>query len=86
MVVEDPEIRGGEPCIKGTRIGVYEIADMLDQGASEAEILEGYPSLKRYQLELAKTYAQAYPRRGRPPSHPWHQRPWREIARGALPH
>jgi uncharacterized protein (DUF433 family) len=79
MVVEDPEIRGGEPCIRGTRIGVYELARMLEQGASEDEILEGYPSLKREQLELAKIFAQAYPRKGRPPRHAWHQAPWREI-------
>ena len=81
MVVEDPEIRGGEPCIRGTRIGVYEVAKMLEQGAPEEEILEGYPSLKREQLELAKIFAQAYPRKGRPPRHPWQQTPWREISR-----
>ena len=83
MVVEDSEIRGGEPCIRGTRIGVYEVASMLEQGAAEEEILEGYPSLKREQLELAKIFAQAYPRKGRPPRHPWHQPPWREISRSA---
>jgi len=81
MVVEDPEIRGSEPCIRGTRIGVYEVASMLEQGAAEEEILEGYPSLKREQLELAKIFAQAYPRKGRPPRHPWHQTPWRETSR-----
>jgi uncharacterized protein (DUF433 family) len=83
MVVEDSEIRGGEPCIRGTRIGVYEVASMLEQDAAEEEILEGYPSLKREQLELAKIFAQAYPRKGRPPRHPWHQPPWREISRSA---
>ena len=81
MVLEHPEIRGGEPCIRGTRIGVYEIAGMLEQGASEDEILEGYPSLKREQLELAKIFAQAHPRKGRPPRHPWHQTPSRETSR-----
>jgi uncharacterized protein (DUF433 family) len=80
MVVESPEIRGGEPCIRGTRIGVYEIANMLEQGGSEGEILEGYPSLKRKQLQLAKIFARAYPRKGRPPRHAWHQTPWREIS------
>ena len=80
MVVEDPEIRGGEPCIRGTRIGVYEITSMLDQGGSEDEILEGYPSLKREQLQLAKIFAQAYPRKGRPPRHAWQRAPWREIS------
>ena len=80
-VVSDPGIRGGLPVIKGTRIGVYEIAAMLDQEPNEAEFLEEYPSLKAEDLELAKIYAAAYPRRGRPPRHPWHtaQRP-REVA------
>ena len=73
LVVEDPEIRGGEPCIRGTRIGVYEVSSMLERGTSEGEILEGYPSLKREQIELANIFAQAYPRKGRPPRHPWHQ-------------
>ncbi|MBF6560333.1 MAG: DUF433 domain-containing protein [Candidatus Binataceae bacterium] len=81
LVVEEPEIRGGEPCIRGTRIGVYEVSSMLEQDTSEEEILEGFPSLKREQLELAKIFAQAYPRKGRPPRHPWHQTPWREISR-----
>jgi uncharacterized protein (DUF433 family) len=85
LVVEDPEIRGGEPCIRGTRIGVYEVASMLEQGATEEEILQGYPSLKREQLELAKIFAQAYPRKGRPPCHPWRQAPWSEIS-GSEPH
>jgi len=81
MVVEDPEIRGGEPCIRGTRIGVHEIARMLEQGAGEDELVSGYPSLRREQFELVRIYAHAYPRRGRPPRHSWHQAPWREISR-----
>jgi len=72
MVVEDPEILGGEPVIKGTRIPVYLVADMLAKGASQQEILEGYPTLAEEQVELASLYAIAYPRRGRPPRHPWH--------------
>lgn len=72
MVVRDPEIRGGEPVIRGTRIPVYLIADLLEQDAGEQEILSGYPTLKRENLELARLYAMAYPRRGRPPKHPWH--------------
>jgi uncharacterized protein (DUF433 family) len=71
-VLENPRIRGGEPCISGTRIGVYEIAAMLEEGESKDEILAGYPSLRPEHLEIARIYAQAYPRRGRPPRHPWH--------------
>ncbi len=72
MVVRDAEIRGGEPVIRGTRIPVYLIADMLLQGASEEEILSGYPTLKRENFDLALIYSKAYPRRGRPPRHSWH--------------
>jgi uncharacterized protein (DUF433 family) len=72
MVVCDPEIRGGLPVIKGTRIGVYEVAAMLEQGETEEDLLEGYPVLKPEQLQLAKIFVTAFPRRGRPPRHPWH--------------
>src|SRR5260370_20892987 len=60
MVVEDPEIRGGGPCIRGTRVGVYEVASMLEQGAAEEEILEDYPPLNRHHLEPATLFAQPY--------------------------
>jgi uncharacterized protein (DUF433 family) len=75
MVAVNPHIRGGEAVIRGTRIGVYEVAAMAE-GASEEEvdeILAGYPTLKREHLELARMYAAAHPRRGRPPKHPWHR-------------
>ena len=74
MVTTNPHIRGGEPVIRATRIGVYEVAAM-GAGASEKEIEEflgGYPTLRREHLDLAQIYAAAYPRRGRPPKHPWH--------------
>jgi uncharacterized protein (DUF433 family) len=75
MVVSDPEIRGGEPVIKGSRIGVYEVATMLERGATSEELLSGYPTLRPQHLDLAVMYAKAYPRRGRPPKHPWHRNP-----------
>jgi uncharacterized protein (DUF433 family) len=59
-------IMSGEPVFKGTRIPVRMIAAMLDQGADEAEILEGYPGLQRRQLELSRVWAAAHPARGRP--------------------
>ena len=42
VVVEDPETKRGAPTYRGTRIPVELIADMLNQGASTEEILEGY--------------------------------------------
>ncbi len=77
MVTTNPHIRGGEPVIRGTRIGVYEVAAMVEgaSGQEIEEILAGYPTLKRQHLDLARLYAAAHPRRGRPRKHPWHRPP-----------
>jgi uncharacterized protein (DUF433 family) len=64
MVVEDPEIMGGTPVIRGTRVPVHLVAEMHRQGASVEEILEGYPSLTPEHIALAELYVQAHPRRG----------------------
>ena len=53
IVTRDPEIMGGTPVFKGTRIPVDLVADMLAQGATAAEILEGYPTLSEDMLSLA---------------------------------
>jgi uncharacterized protein (DUF433 family) len=65
-VMRSSAIMGGEPVFKGTRIPVRLIASMLAQGASEAEILDGYPKLEARELELARIWTAAHPRRGRP--------------------
>jgi uncharacterized protein (DUF433 family) len=65
-VTRSSAVMGGEPVFKSTRIPVRLVAAMLDQGASEAEILDGYPKLAARHLELARIWAAAHPRRGRP--------------------
>lgn len=65
-VTEDPEILGGTPVIKGTRVPVYDIAAAFDSGTPLKRILKSYPSLKDWQVELASVYARAVPPRGRP--------------------
>lgn len=65
-VIEDPEILSGTPVFKGTRVPVYDVAAMLEAGVSMEEILESYPSLKNWQVELATVYARAVPPKGRP--------------------
>jgi uncharacterized protein (DUF433 family) len=78
MIVSDPDIMKGTPLFRGTRIPVHAIADMLAEGATVEEILEGYPTLTRGAVELAPVYAKAFPRNGRPPARPWaRQRPRR---------
>jgi uncharacterized protein (DUF433 family) len=65
-VAEDPEILGGTPVIKGTRVPVYDIAAARDAGTPIDRILKSYPSLKDWQVELASVYARAVPQKGRP--------------------
>lgn len=57
----DPGIMGGEPVFRGTRLPVRSIAAMLDGGADEAEMLEGYPSLTRARMALAQRWAKENP-------------------------
>jgi len=71
MVVSDPEIMRGTPVFAGTRIPVDLVADMLAQGATADEILEGYPSLNKQKLAIAPLYMRAFPRRGRPSRRRW---------------
>ncbi|MGA2689881.1 MAG: DUF433 domain-containing protein [Candidatus Korobacteraceae bacterium] len=66
-----PETMAGTPVFRGTRIPVCLVADMIEQGTSIDEILEGYPSLTREMVEYAGVYASTHPRRGRPPIQPW---------------
>jgi uncharacterized protein (DUF433 family) len=65
-VTEDPEILGGTPIMKGTRVPVYDIAAAFDSGTSVDRILKSYPNLKDWQVELASVYARAVPPRSRP--------------------
>jgi uncharacterized protein (DUF433 family) len=71
IVQTDPAIMGGTPVFRGTRIPVYSVADMIEQGTTIEDILEGYPSLTREMVECAGICATAHPRRGRPPAPPW---------------
>ena len=64
-VVRDPEIRGGLPVVRGTRIGVHEIAGALHADGIEM-VLKDFPSLCQKDVEAAALYAKAHPRTGRP--------------------
>jgi uncharacterized protein (DUF433 family) len=66
MVASDPEIMRGTPVFKGTRVPVDLVADMLAQGATVDDILDGYPTLDKSKIAIAPLYMRAFPRRGRP--------------------
>ena len=56
-------IRGGKPCIKGTRITVYDVLEYLAGGMSEAEILADFPSLTSDDVRACLAFAAARERR-----------------------
>ncbi len=62
----NPEIKGGEPVIRGTRIGVRGIAQRMDEGDTIEILTEDYPHVPVEAFQTAYTYGKAHPRRGRP--------------------
>ncbi len=85
LVVIDPEIMGGNPVFRDTRVPVHMIADILALGETEEIMLESYPSITAEMLRLAPVYASAYPLKGRPPKQPWHDRPPTSTGSRKLP-
>jgi uncharacterized protein (DUF433 family) len=75
LVVTDPEIMGGDPVFRGTRVPVHMVADIQAQGETEEVLLESYPSITAEMTRLASVYAAAYPLRGRPRKQPWYDQP-----------
>ncbi|KAB1063224.1 DUF433 domain-containing protein [Salibacter halophilus] len=51
------EIRFGRPCIKNTRIAVYDVLNWLAEGMTHSEILEDFPELKDEDIFACLAYA-----------------------------
>ena len=71
LIVEDPEILGGTPVIRGTRVSVYAILGRLTGGDTVEDVLEDHPDLSREAVEMAAIYARTHPLVGRPGGRPW---------------
>ena len=56
-ITVDPDKCGGRPCIRGLRIRVTDILDMLAGGSSRAEILRDYPYLEDDDITAALEFA-----------------------------
>jgi uncharacterized protein (DUF433 family) len=56
-IVVDPEILVGKPTVKGTRLAVEFIIDLLSQGWSEGDILGNYPGLTHEDILACLAYA-----------------------------
>jgi len=57
-IVRDPEICGGAPVIKGTRVLVMDILDWIKEGKTFQEILENFPTISRDEIREIISYAQ----------------------------
>ena len=65
-IVRDPEIKGGDPVIKGSRVSVHTLAEQIASGESDEVLEDDLPHIPAEAREIAVLYARAYPRRGRP--------------------
>lgn len=56
-IVLNPDIMGGKPCIRGTRVTVGVLVGMLSKNHDRQEILTLYPYLKSEDIDAALEYA-----------------------------
>lgn len=56
-----PGVCGGEACIRDTRITVWLLYSLRQQGAPDSELLENYPSLSQEDLDAAWEYQRRRP-------------------------
>ena len=56
-IVSRPDLLAGKPCIRGTRLSVQLVLELLAGGATPQEVLTAYPELTREGLAAALEYA-----------------------------
>ena len=56
-ITVDPKQCGGRPCIRGMRIRVSDVIDLLANGLTPEEILEELPDLEREDIQAALKFA-----------------------------
>lgn len=67
----NPEIMGGTPVIRGTRMTVYSVLGRIEHGDTVEDILDDNPDISRPAIEAATIYARSHPLIGRPGGRPW---------------
>lgn len=58
-IIRDPQVCGGEPVLKGTRVTLRTVLASLAQGDSAEDILNDFPSLKPEDVRAAIAFAAA---------------------------
>jgi uncharacterized protein (DUF433 family) len=56
-IIRDPQVCGGEPVIKATRVTLRTVLSSLAEGATVAEILMDFPSLTEEDVQAAIAFA-----------------------------
>lgn len=59
-ITTNPNQCGGKPCIRGMRIRVKDVLDMLAEGATPQEILADYPDLEAADIQACIAFAARY--------------------------
>ncbi len=59
----DPSVRSGKPCVKGTRITVFDVLEYLAGGMTNDRILADFPSLTADDIRACLSFAAACERR-----------------------
>jgi uncharacterized protein (DUF433 family) len=58
-IAVDPQVLVGKPVVKGTRLAVEFILELLANGWTEEEIFRNYPGLTREDIQACLAYASA---------------------------
>jgi uncharacterized protein (DUF433 family) len=66
IITIEPGKRGGQPCVRGMRITVYDVLSYLASGMTEQEVLDDFPELTHEDILACLSFAAD--REGRPPA------------------
>ena len=56
-ITSKPDVCGGRPCVRDTRIEIAVILDGLAEGMTEKEIMDHYPQLTKEDIQASLAYA-----------------------------
>ena len=80
IIVRNPEILGGTPCIRGTRLNVYAIAARVHGGETPEEIAAENPGVTPEMIMTATEYAGNHPQVEHPEGRPWRKKASKSAA------
>ena len=58
MIRKTPGVAGGYACVRNTRIAVWTLVSLINQGATDDDLIQNFPGLTRFDLIAVKAYYQ----------------------------